>query len=187
MREREIPISLAGRAADMSDGLPEMTGPGGDVLGYEGTRELFLQAAPHPSDEALAQLFEAVNGSLSLNGLGGDVKAELVNGRATARDLAGNVEISTVNGSLDVALTELGTDQTIELESVNGSLDLAVPSYADAEIRAETVHGRIRNDFGLEEEKDEYVGSSLSGTLGRGGARVELENVNGSIHIRQGS
>jgi DUF4097 and DUF4098 domain-containing protein YvlB len=130
---------------------------------------------------------DLVNGSLSLSGLGGDVKAELVNGRATARNLAGNVEISTVNGSLDVALDELAAGQAIELESVNGSLDLAVPGRADAEIRAETVHGRIRNDFGLEEEKDEYVGSSLSGTLGRGGARVELENVNGSIDIRLGS
>lgn len=130
---------------------------------------------------------DLVNGSLSLSGLGGDVKAELVNGRATARDLAGNVELSTVNGSLDVSLTELGADQAIELESVNGSLDLAVPGHADAEVRAETVHGRIRNDFGLEEEKDEWIGSSLKGTLGRGGARVELENVNGSINIRQGS
>jgi DUF4097 and DUF4098 domain-containing protein YvlB len=130
---------------------------------------------------------DLVNGSLSLSGLGGDVKAELVNGRATARDLAGNVELSTVNGSLDVALTELAAGQAIELESVNGSLDLAVPGHADAEVRAETVHGRIRNDFGLEEERDEYVGSSLHGTLGRGGARVELENVNGSINIRQGS
>ncbi len=130
---------------------------------------------------------DLVNGSLNLSGLGGDVKAELVNGRAEARELAGDVKISTVNGSLDITLSELGDDQSIALESVNGSLDLAVPSWADAEVEAETVHGRIHNDFGLEEERGDYVGSSLRGILGRGGARVELENVNGSIHIRQGS
>ena len=135
-----------------------------------------------PRNAGIREL-ELVNGSLSLRGITGDVAAELVNGKAEARDLAGNVELSTVNGSLDVSLTELDADQSIELESVNGSLDLRVPGHADADIEAETVHGRIRNDFGLEEEKGDYVGSSLRGVLGSGGARVELENVNGSINI----
>ncbi len=127
---------------------------------------------------------ELVNGSLTLSGVAGGVRAELVNGRATATELGGDVEIETVNGSLEVSLTVLGAGQSIALESVNGPLELQIPAHADAEIEAETVHGRIRNDFGLEEERGRYVGSSLRGTLGRGGARVELENVNGSITLR---
>jgi DUF4097 and DUF4098 domain-containing protein YvlB len=128
---------------------------------------------------------ELVNGSLELSGLAGDVKAALVNGRAEATELAGDVEIETVNGSLQVSLTTLEADQSVDLESVNGSLELKIPGHADAEIEAETVHGRISNDFGLEAERDRWVGSNLRGTLGRGGARIELENVNGSIDILQ--
>ncbi len=128
---------------------------------------------------------ELVNGSLTLAGLAGDVEAALVNGRAEARELGGDVTIETVNGSLEVSLTALEAGQSVSLESVNGSLELAIPGYANADIEAETVHGRIKNDFGLEAEDGRWVGSSLSGTLGRGGARVELENVNGSINIRQ--
>ena len=88
-------------------------------------------------------------------------------------------------GSLGVSLSALEAGQSVTLESVNGSLELSIPGYADADVEAETVHGRIKNDFGLEAERGRWVGSSLKGTLGRGGARIELENVNGSINIRQ--
>lgn len=127
---------------------------------------------------------ELVNGSLELRGVGGDVRASLVNGRARVEGLAGNVEISTVNGSLNVSFAELGGGQRISLESVNGSLELSVPGYADAQFDAETVHGRISNDLGLEVEKGRWVGSKLRGSLGGGSAQVSLENVNGSIEIR---
>ena len=134
---------------------------------------------------ARVQDLELVNGTLKMSGVAGDVVAEVVNGSCEVSDLAGDVELSTVNGALEVSLAELGADQSIDLESVNGPLDLAIPSYADADIEAETVHGRIRNDFGLEAEEGRWVGTTLSGTVGRGGARVELENVNGPITIRQ--
>ncbi len=128
---------------------------------------------------------ELVNGSLTVSGIAGGVEAELVNGRAEARELGGDVKIETVNGSLEVTLATLEAGQTVTLESVNGSLELAIPGYADADVEAETVHGRIKNDFGLEAEDGRWVGSSLQGTLGRGGARIELENVNGSITLRR--
>ena len=38
-----------------------------------------------------------------------------------------------------------------------------------AEIRAETVNGRISNDFGIEVKKGKYVGSSMNGSIGGGG------------------
>ena len=94
-----------------------------------------------------------------------------------------DAEFSTVNGNLEVAFDELGGGQQVSLESVNGSLKLTVPSHADAEFDASTVHGRISNDLGLEVEKGRWVGSSLKGSLGGGSAQVTLENVNGSIDI----
>lgn len=128
---------------------------------------------------------ELVNGDLDLDGIEGDVKASLVNGDLEARGLTGNVALSSVNGTLEVALARLTSDRSVSLESVNGTVELAVPADADAEFEAETVHGKIRSDFGFEVKRGDYVGSSLRGTLGSGGARVELETVNGSIEIRQ--
>ncbi len=128
---------------------------------------------------------ELVNGDLEITGIEGDVNASLVNGDLEARGLTGNVELASVNGTLEVVLASLASDRSVSLESVNGSVELAVPADADAEFEAETVHGRIRSDFGFEVKRGDYVGSSLRGTLGSGGARVELETVNGSIEIRQ--
>ena len=138
-----------------------------------------------PRGAALDEI-ELVNGSLTLEDLSGDVTASLVNGRVRATGLSGDVELSSVNGELEVALGALDPDRSIELSSVNGSLELALPGSADADVEASTVHGRIRNDFGLEVEREGFVGRKLRGVLGAGGARIELSNVNGSIDLRQG-
>lgn len=124
-----------------------------------------------------------INGSLKLTDLAGNIDASLVNGKLRASGLSGDVELSTVNGSIEVSFDRLGGSQRVDLDSVNGSLEIRIPRNSDAEIEASTVHGRIRNDFGLEVDKGRYVGSDLKGTLGNGSARVELDNVNGSIDI----
>lgn len=129
---------------------------------------------------------ELVNGSLTLEDVAGDVAASLVNGQVRASGLTGDAEISTVNGELEIALAEVDTDRSIDLSSVNGSLELSVPGHAGADVEASTVHGSIRNDFGLEVKRDGFVGRKLEGAIGQGGARVQLSNVNGSIDIRQG-
>ncbi len=127
---------------------------------------------------------ELVNGALELEGIEGDVAASLVNGDVDARGLGGDVEIETVNGTLEIVMDRLDPDKVVSLETVNGRLELTLPRGADADLDVETVHGKIRNDFGLEEKKGRYVGRSLAGSLGGGGARIELESVNGSISIR---
>lgn len=129
---------------------------------------------------------ELVNGQLDILGVAGGVSAELVNGDLNARGLSGDVRLESVNGDVEVILDALDASATVEIESVNGEVIVELPGGAGAEIRAETVHGDISNDFGLEVKKDRYVGRSLEASLGGGGARVELETVNGSIRIRQG-
>lgn len=126
-----------------------------------------------------------VNGSLSLTGVSGDVEVSLVNGSFTARGLGGDVEVESVNGGVELHIERLGSDQQIDVESVNGSIDVYLPAGADALVSAETVHGRIRNDFGFEVESEGWVGHEMTGTLGAGGGSVELENVNGSIEIHR--
>ena len=96
---------------------------------------------------------------------------------------AGDASLSTVNGGIELYAERLGYDASVDLETVNGTVDLFLASSAGAEIRAESVNGRLRNDFGVEVHKGKYVGSSFKGTVGGGGARVNLETVNGSITV----
>jgi DUF4097 and DUF4098 domain-containing protein YvlB len=129
---------------------------------------------------------ELVNGSLDIEGVQGDVHASLVNGRVKAGGLSGEVKLSTVNGSVEANVATFDAAKGVTLNSVNGSIVLIVPSGANAQVKASTVHGAITNDFGLAVEDGQYVGHSLSGQIGSGGVRIRLNNVNGSITIKRG-
>ena len=129
---------------------------------------------------------ELVNGSLEIEGAEGDVKAACVNGRVKATGLMGDVKLSTVNGSVEATVSRLDDAKGVTLNSVNGSIVLIIPANASAQVKANTVHGAITNDFGLEVNDGQFVGHDLSGQIGSGGPRVRLSNVNGSISIRRG-
>ncbi len=126
---------------------------------------------------------DLVNGDLEVTGVAGGVRAETVNGTISVREVRGEVELSTVNGSLDVAYDQLAASDRVDLESVNGTIELKLPMGAGAHVEAETVNGRIRNDFGIDVKKGRWVGSSMRGTLGGGGALVTMETVNGAISL----
>ena len=126
---------------------------------------------------------DLVNGNLMIIGVEGGVEAETVNGNIVVRGGAGDASLSTVNGGIELFADRLSYGESIDMETVNGTLDLYLAASAGAEIRAESVNGRLSNDFGIEVHKGKYVGSDLRGTVGGGGARVNLETVNGSITV----
>jgi DUF4097 and DUF4098 domain-containing protein YvlB len=128
---------------------------------------------------------ELVNGSLEIEGLEGDVRAACVNGHIKASGLTGDVKLSTVNGGVEASMTRLDESKAVSLNSVNGTIVLNIPANGSAQIRANTVHGAITNDFGLQVNDGQYVGHDLSGQIGSGGPRVHLSNVNGPISIKR--
>src|SRR5688500_11349102 len=98
-----------------------------------------------------------VNGGLTLEGLAGPVEASSVNGRVTATGLSGTVQLSVVNGRLEATLDSLGDAGRVQLSAVNGPLVVTLPSDANALLQADTVHGRVTNDFNLPVREGEYV------------------------------
>lgn len=126
---------------------------------------------------------DLVNGDLFVTGVEGGINADTVNGSIEVRGAAGEVELETVNGGIELELASASVER-IDLSSVNGTIEIAV--LGSAEIRAETVNGRISNDFGLEVRKGKYVGASMTGSIGGGGPRVEIETVNGGIVVSSG-
>ncbi len=135
--------------------------------------------------QARLESINLINGSLDIDGVEGDVKASSVNGRVVARGLKGEAKLNTVNGTVEATFAQLDPTKPLSLGSVNGSVVVVIPSDANAVVRAETIHGAIRNDFGLAVQDGEYVGHSLYGQLGSGGPRIKLGNVNGGITIKR--
>jgi DUF4097 and DUF4098 domain-containing protein YvlB len=102
-----------------------------------------------------------------------------------ASGLGGEVKLSTVNGGIEANVVALEAAKGVQLNSVNGSIVLVVPAGAGADVKASTVHGAITNDFGLTVEDGQWVGHSMNGQIGSGGARIRLNNVNGSIAVKR--
>jgi DUF4097 and DUF4098 domain-containing protein YvlB len=128
---------------------------------------------------------DVVNGSVDIDGTEGDVKASSVNGEIRAHGLMGDTKLNTVNGQLEVTFAQIAQAKSLSLGSVNGGVTVVIPSDSNAVVRAETISGGIRNDFGLAVEDGDYVGHSLYGQIGSGGPRIKLSNVSGGISIKR--
>jgi DUF4097 and DUF4098 domain-containing protein YvlB len=139
----------------------------------------------HVPQNARLDKIDLVNGALDVQRVSGEVNADLVNGKLRASDLAGTADLATVNGSVEATYTSLTNVRDIKLKSVNGSVNLLLPQSPNAEVSASTVNGSISTDFPLT-VKGHWVGKNMSGTLGSGGVHIELDNVNGSIHVGPG-
>lgn len=127
-----------------------------------------------------------VNGSLDVSQVRGEVNANLVNGKLKAHDLAGRARLSTVNGSSDVSYNSLANVSEVKISAVNGSINLMLPASPNANVSASTTNGSIKSDFPIQVESG-FVGRHMTGTLGSGGTRIELSNINGSTHIGPGA
>jgi len=139
----------------------------------------------HVPQSARLDEISLVNGSLTVQKVMGAVDARLVNGKANISDLSGEATISSVNGTIDANYASLNNVREIRLKSVNGSVELGLPASPNADVKASTVNGSIKSDFPLTVQGS-FAGHNISGTLGSGGTRIELSNVNGSIHIGSG-
>jgi DUF4097 and DUF4098 domain-containing protein YvlB len=135
--------------------------------------------------DAILEDVELVNGNLKVTGITGYLSLGTVNGSITATGMAGDAWVETVNGNLDLSFDKMSNGQSVDLGSVNGAIVLRIPAKANAHVEAETLNGNVSNEFGLTVEKGQWVGRSMEGLLGSGGARITLETVNGSIDIKK--
>ncbi|MGI9054378.1 MAG: DUF4097 family beta strand repeat-containing protein, partial [Pyrinomonadaceae bacterium] len=88
-----------------------------------------------------------------------------------------------VNGSTNADFDQLQPSGKISLSTVNGSVNLTIPSDTNATVKADTVNGSIKNDFGLPVRKGKYVGRDLYGKIGNGETEIKLNSVNGGLSI----
>lgn len=176
LNEARIDVDVAGNSVRIKTHYP-------DNHTNNNPASVFYQL--HVPRNARLDEINLVNGSLDVQKVGGDIKANLVNGKLRAHDLAGRADLSTVNGSIEANYVSLNDVRNVKLSSVNGSIELMIPQSSNAHVEANTVSGSIHTDFSLQ-VKGGFVGHSIDANLGNGGPDIELNNVNGSIHIAPG-
>jgi DUF4097 and DUF4098 domain-containing protein YvlB len=174
--EARIDVNASSDSVEIKTHYPE---------GHTNNNPASVRYQLHVPKNARLDRINLVNGSLTVQKVGGEVSANLTNGKLRVDDLAGRAELSTVNGGIEATYASLSNVREIKLKSVNGAIELGLPNSPNAEVKASTVSGGIRSDFPLQVQGG-YVGKNLNGTLGSGGTQIEVSNVNGSIHIGSG-
>lgn len=129
-------------------------------------------------------LASSVNGEVKVSGATAAVHARTVNGAVDAVSSGGPVEASTVNGSIDVRMGALSGSESLEYSTVNGSITVEVPPTLHANLEMSTVNGRLSTDFPMTVQ-GRINPKKLSAQIGKGGRRIKLSTVNGSIELRK--
>ncbi len=89
---------------------------------------------------------------------------------------------TTVNGSVEVNILDRARG-TLVAKTVNGSIDVTLPRGTGLSVDGRTVNGGITAP-GMNVERPRYgPGASVSGTIGDGGRRLDLQTTNGSITL----
>lgn len=128
---------------------------------------------------------ETVNGSVTVSNFTNYTEISAVNGSVRATNLRGTAKLSTVNGTTYADFERLQSGDKIDLSTVNGEVNLTLPSDINATVKADTVNGSIKNDFGLPVRKGKYVGKDLYGKIGSGETNIKLNSVNGGLSINR--
>jgi DUF4097 and DUF4098 domain-containing protein YvlB len=150
---------------------------------------------------------QSVNGAIDVTGPAGRLQVEVVNGEVTVRDASGDLEASTVNGELRIlggsferARLEsvaggvrfeagLSPQARLDVETVSGAATVALGSGVKADFTVSTFSGQIENELGSEAvETSRFTPEKrLSFSTGAGGARISVQTLSGTIHIRKRS
>lgn len=150
---------------------------------WKNSRKLEIEFRLSVPRTAVLDEIETVNGSVTVSNFTNYTEISAVNGSVRATNLRGTAKLSTVNGTTNADFERLQPGDKIDLSTVNGSVNLTIPSDANATVKADTVNGSIKNDFGLPVRKGKYVGKDLYGKIGSGETNIKLNSVNGGLSV----
>ena len=124
-----------------------------------------------------------VNGDVEATSLAAPVSVATVNGSVTFSTSA-YAEAHTVNGSIKGSFGSTDWVDSLDFKTVNGSITIDLPSNLSTELRARSVNGDIATDFPIA-MRGRIDPRRLDGTIGAGGRSMNLDTVNGSVHLRK--
>ena len=125
-----------------------------------------------------------VNGAVTVEGATAAVEASTVNGEVEAVSSGGPVTASTVNGNVTARMGRFDGDQDLDFTTVNGSVVAEFTGDLDADVELSTVNGSFHTDYPVT-VSGRLDPRHLKARIGRGGRRIRLTTVNGSVELRR--
>jgi hypothetical protein len=123
-------------------------------------------------------------GDVHVTGAHAPLVLHTVSGDVDATTTRGPVSVRSVNGSVHVRITAFGDTGAVSIGSVNGSVTAELPAQLDADVEARTVNGSITTDYPLP-VNGKFTAHDVKGQVGRGGRKVDITTVNGSIRLKK--
>ena len=144
---------------------------------------------------------KTVSGDIFLESIVGDVKIKSISGEVAIKGILGSMEAETVSG--DIRVDDFTLSEEIEAESISGDISIsgalspggnynldsqsgkisvAVPADANFILETNTFSGEIQCAFGLM-LSGKIDPKKLQGTVGVGGANLNLSTFSGDIQI----
>ncbi len=124
-----------------------------------------------------------VNGDVRVDGATSEVEASSVNGGVEATSSGGPVNATSVNGSVRASMGRFPLRDDITLNTVNGSVTAEFAGDLNADVQLETVNGRFYTDYQVTVD-GRLDPKSLRGRIGKGGPKIKMSTVNGSVELR---
>ena len=147
---------------------------------------------------------KTMNGSISVEGISGEMTIDAMNGHISVQDASGPVVAHSMNGRIVASVTQVSAAKASSFSSMNGSIEVTLPADLKAHLKIKTDHGEIYTDFDV--KVDSSTGSStlaidgggknggvvlshtdhtLYGTINGGGPEMQFITYNGRIVIRK--
>ncbi len=135
--------------------------------------------------------FAKLDGDLDLDS--GDLRASSLAGplRLTTRakdirldGVSGDVRLEDENGAVEVRLNSPGN---VQIKNRKGDIEVTLPVKAGFQADARARNGEIHSDFSELKIDNAHDQATATGTVGNGGAHLQITNEHGTIDIRKGS
>jgi hypothetical protein len=144
--------------------------------------EVAVMYTVHVPHSAHIEHLATVNGTLKVAGVDSVQDLHTVNGNIEVYEGGGSVHAHTTNGNVRLEILRLEREKGMAAETTNGSVLLAVPQDTQADLEARSLNGSFYSELPLSSEMSQRP-RETRGKLGKGGAPIRLNTVNGGIRI----
>lgn len=124
---------------------------------------------------------ETSGGHISADDVAGNLDAETSGGHIEIRNAKGRVNADTSGGHVEVGFAK-GNAKGGKIESSGGGITVSVDPNVDLAVDASTSGGSVRTDIPVK-ITGKVNGSSIRGTLGKGGETLYVHTSGGSVNI----
>jgi hypothetical protein len=124
---------------------------------------------------------ETSGGHIEADGVEGNLSAETSGGHIEIRGARGRVDADTSGGHVEVGFAK-GNAHGGRIQSSGGGITVSVDPSVDLAIDASTSGGSVRTDIPVK-IIGKVSGSSIRGTLGKGGETLYVHTSGGSVSI----